>query len=231
VRAAAAAAACALFAACAPRAPAQDPYVALYRALHPSVVFFTMQIPSDDPKHRGRWDDAFGSGFVVASGAWGSRILTDAHVVDGARNLVATIGDGRHAPAHVVAHSNDDDDVAIVDAAIPDAPPMRLGSSSGLEPGEPIAVLGYPIPDAFEAERLGDAVSFYAGRIASIRKGAIEILVPVIPGQSGGPVVDARSGEVIGLAESRFDEERSIGFATPIEAATRFLAAHPRPGS
>jgi S1-C subfamily serine protease len=187
-----------------------------------------MKIPSDDRKRKGQWDDAYGSGFVVASGAWGSRILTDAHVVDGARKLVATIGDGRHAAARVIARSNDDDDVAIVDAPIPNASPVELGSTSGLEPGEPIALLGYPIPDAFEDEQLGDAASFYTGRIASIRKGAIEILAPVIPGQSGGPVVDARTGAVIGLAESRFDEERSIGFATPIDIAEKFLALHPR---
>lgn len=187
-----------------------------------------MQIPSDDPKHRGEWDDGYGSGFVVSSGPWGSRILTDAHVVDGARNLVATIGDGRHAPAHVVARSNDDDDIAIVESAIPDAQPIPLGTTSGLDPGEPIALLGYPIPDAFEDEKLGDTASFYTGRVASIRKGTIEILAPVIPGQSGGPVVDARTGAVIGLAESRFDEEKAIGFATPIEVATRFLAKHPR---
>jgi len=40
------------------------------------------------------------------------------------------------------------------------------------------------------------------------------------------PVFDVTSGEVIGIAESRFDEERAIGFATPIDEATRFLAAH-----
>ncbi len=220
---------CLALAACAKPATS-DPYVRLYERLHPSVVFFTMQIPSDDRKHKGEWDDAYGSGFVVASGPWGSRILTDAHVIDGARDLTATIGDGRHAAAHVVARSNDDDDVAIVDTSIPNAQPVELGSTDDLEPGEPIALLGYPIPDAFEDEKLGDAASFYTGRVASIRKGAIEILAPVIPGQSGGPVVDARTGAVIGLAESRFDEERSIGFATPIDIATRFLALHPRTG-
>jgi serine protease Do len=219
---------CLALAACAKPATTTDPYVALYERLHPSVVFFTMEIPTDDRKRKGEWDDAYGSGFVVESGPWGSRILTDAHVIDGARKLVATIGDGRHAAAHVVARSNDDDDVAIVETPIPNVTPIELGSDAGLEPGEPIALLGYPIPDAFEDEQLGDEVSFYTGRVASIRKGAIEILAPVIPGQSGGPVVDAHSGAVIGLAESRFDEERSIGFATPIDIARAFLAKHPR---
>jgi len=95
-------AACAL-SACASGAHAtaaqDDQYVALYRALHPSVVLLTMQIPADDPKRKGAWDDAYGSGVVVASGAWGTRILTDKHVIDGARGLEATIGDRAHAPA------------------------------------------------------------------------------------------------------------------------------------
>ena len=89
-------------------------------------------------------------------------------------------------------------------------------------------MLGYPIPDAFDDEQLGRTVSMYAGRVASLRSGALELDVPIVPGESGGPVFDVTTGEVIGIAESRFDEERAIGFATPIDAATRFLAAHPR---
>ncbi|HEY0396133.1 MAG TPA: S1C family serine protease [Candidatus Elarobacter sp.] len=77
-------------------------------------------------------------------------------------------------------------------------------------------------------EHLGRTVSLYTGRVASVRKGALEIDVPIIPGESGGPVFDVSTGQVIGIAESRFDEERAIGFATPIDAATRFLASHPR---
>ena len=55
-----------------------------------------------------------------------------------------------------------------------------------------------------------------------------EIDVPVIPGESGGPVFDAQTGDVIGLAESRFDDERAIGFATPVDIIAPFLAAHAR---
>ena len=61
-----------------------------------------------------------------------------------------------------------------------------------------------------------------------MRNGTIEIDVPIIPGESGGPVFDAQSGRVIGIAESRFDDERAIGFATPVDIIGRFLAAHPR---
>jgi S1-C subfamily serine protease len=207
---------------------ATDRYVEIYRTLHPSVVLFTMQVPSDDPKRKGAFDEAYGSGFVIASGAWGSRILTDAHVVAGARDLVAKIGDANSAPAHVVAVSGDDDDVAVVETSIPNASIAALGSANGIEPGNPIGVLGYPIPDAFSDEHLGTTVSLYTGRVASVRKGALEIDVAIIPGESGGPVFDMQTGTVIGIAESRFDEERAIGFATPIDVAVAFLAAHKR---
>ncbi|HWT06944.1 MAG TPA: serine protease [Xanthomonadales bacterium] len=209
-------------------ADSADRYVTVYEQLHPAVVLLTMKIPAIDPKHKGEWDDAYGSGVVVESGSWGSRILTDAHVVEGAKDIVATIGDGPHGPAHVVARTGEADDLAIVDVSLRNQPVAKLGSVAHIRPGTPIGVLGYPIPDAFDDEHLGRTVSLYTGRVASVRKGALEIDVPIIPGESGGPVFDVSNGEVIGIAESRFDEERAIGFATPIDAATRFLAAHPR---
>jgi S1-C subfamily serine protease len=56
-----------------------------------------------------------------------------------------------------------------------------------------------------------------------VRKDALELDLPIIPGESGGPVFDAASGVVVGLAESRFDEEKAIGFAIPIDDAVRFI--------
>jgi S1-C subfamily serine protease len=212
--------------------PAVDPYVAQYRRLHPTVALFTMKIPADDPKRKGQWDDAYGSGVVVASGDWGSRILTDAHVIDGARGLRARVGDtGKSVPGRLVARSNDDDDLAIVDIPTPNLPVARLGSMEALEPGRPVGVLGYPIPDAFEDEHLRTTVSLYTGRIASVRNGTIEVDMPIIPGESGGPVFDVETGTVIGIAESRFDEERAIGFATPVDVIDRFLRNHSPPGT
>lgn len=208
---------------------APDRYAELYARLHPSIVLFTMQIPSDNPKRKGQWDAAYGSGVIVASGAWGSRVLTDAHVVADARKLRATVGDVRPSvPATVVAVSGDDDDLALIDIPTPALPPVTFGTPAQIVPGRAIGVLGYPIPDAFADERLRTVVSLYTGRVASVRDGTIEIDVPVIPGESGGPVFDARDGTVVGLAESRFDDERAIGFATPVDVITRFLAAHPR---
>jgi serine protease Do len=131
-------------------------------------------------------------------------------------------------PLHVAAVSNDDDDLALLEIPTPNLTPIAFGTMAAVIPGRAVGVLGYPIPDAFEDEHLRAVVSLYTGRIASVRNGTMEIDVPIIPGESGGPVFDARSGDVIGIAESRFDDERAIGFATPVDIIARFLAAHPR---
>ena len=198
--------------------PAGDPYVRAFRALKPAIVLFTMKIPSDDPKRKGRWDDAYGTGFIVASGAWGSQILTVQHVIDGARNLRATLDDKTSVPVRVIA-AEEKRDVALVQIAVPNRPVAKLGASAGVDIGTPVGVAGYPIPDEFEDEHLGTRASLFAGRVSSIRPDAIELELPVIPGESGGPVFDPRSGAVIALAQTRFDDEKAIGFGVPIEDA------------
>lgn len=199
-----------------------DPLVRTFRMIRPSVVLFTMKIPSDDPRKKGKFDDAYGSGVIVDSGAWGSQILTVQHVIADASHLHVTVGERRLLPARVTA-SDKKADLALVEVTAPNLPAAVLGTSRGIEPGEPIGVAGYPIPDAFEDEGLGVATSVYAGRVSSLRKDALELDLPVIPGESGGPVFDVANGAVIALAESRFDEEKAIGFGIPIDDARRFL--------
>jgi len=221
--------ACAAVAGCAARAsdpaPAAtdgDPFVRSFRALRPAVVLFTMNIPSDDKKRKGEFDEAYGSGVVVASGAWGSQILTVEHVIHDASRLRATLDDRRVVKARVTA-ADAKEDLALVQIDVPNRPVAKLGSSATVDPGTEVGLAGYPIPDAFEDEKLGERVSVYSGRVSSLRKDAIELDLPVIPGESGGPIFDARTALVIGLAESRFDDEKAIGFGVPIEDAERFL--------
>jgi S1-C subfamily serine protease len=220
------------FASCAPRLdpPASDPFVRTFRTLKPAVVLFTMKIPSDDRKRKGEFDDAYGSGVAIASGAWGTQILTVEHVIDGASHLHATLDDRRSVPARVLA-SDQKSDVALVEIAVPNRPIATLGKSAGIEPGTQIGVAGYPIPDEFDDEHLGVKTSVFAGRISSIRHDSLELDLPIIPGESGGPVFVATSGVVIGLAESRFDDEKAIGFGVPIEDAEAFLRHRVHPPS
>jgi S1-C subfamily serine protease len=200
----------------------EDPFVTSVRRLHPSVVLLTMRVPPEN-KHD-KFDEGYASGVVVASGAWGSDILTVQHAVDGAWNLHVTVGNKQKYPASVIAQ-NADLDVAVLRTAHPNLPVAQLGSSKHLgdEIGRQLGVLGYPVPDDFEDDDLGLATSLNVGRLSSVRKDALEVTVPIVPGESGGPVFVAETGEIVGIAESRFDDERSIGFALPIDEAKKFL--------
>jgi S1-C subfamily serine protease len=199
---------------------ADDDFVATADRLRPSVVLLSMDVPGDTKKSAP--DSEFATGTVVASGKWGSDILTVQHAIDQAWNLRVTIDNKDKVPARVVAQDADID-VALLRITRANLPTATLGSSQNAKPGRTIGLLGYPIPDQFDDEGLGLATSLNSGRISSLREDAIEVTLPIVPGESGSPVFLTDNGEIIGMAESRFDEERSIGFALPIDDAKKFL--------
>lgn len=204
-----------------------DAFVTTVHQLRPAVVLLSMRVPPERKKDK--FDDAYATGFVVASGDWGSDILTVQHAIDGAWDLHITVGNRSHAAARVVAQS-DDLDLALVRTPRRRLPAISLGTSSHLqsEIGREVGLLGYPIPDEFDDEGLGLATSLGSGRLSSVRKDALEVTLSIVPGESGAPVFIADTGEVVGVAESRFDEERSIGFAVPIDDVKRFLHRYDR---
>lgn len=214
------------FAGCAAR-QRTDAFPQIVATLRPSVVLLTMRVPSQDGDSTEKFQDAYASGVVVSSGSWGSDVLTVEHAIEGARNLHATIGGNKREPASV-GGQDPKLDIAVVRLRRGNLPTAKLGNSADLLAGEAIGIVGYPIPDAFEEEGLGTTSSIYAGRISSLRKHAIELNLPIVPGESGGPVFRAENGDVVGIAESRFEQERSIGFALPIDDAKPFLRTHVR---
>lgn len=206
---------------CAGRNP-DDAFVASVRRLRSSVVLLSMRIPPENKKNH--YDDAYATGFVIASGSWGSDVLTVQHAIEGAWNLHVTVGNRRKTPARVVA-ANADLDLALLRIPLGNLPAIALGSSAQLqgEVGRELGLLGYPIPDEFDDEGLGLATSLDTGRLSSVRKDALEVTLSIVPGESGAPVFIADTGEVIGVADSRFDDEHSIGFALPIDDVKKFL--------
>lgn len=204
-----------------------DAFVTNVHRLRPAVVLLSMRVAPEHKKDK--YDDAYATGFVVASGDWGSDILTVQHAIEGSWDLHITVGNRWHARARVVAQ-NDDLDLALLRTPRRRLPAIPLGTSSHLqtEIGREVGLLGYPIPDEFDDEGLGLATSLGSGRLSSVRKDALEVTLSIVPGESGAPVFIADTGEVVGVAESRFDEERSIGFAVPIDDVKRFLHRYDR---
>ncbi|MGZ3574653.1 MAG: S1C family serine protease [Vulcanimicrobiaceae bacterium] len=209
-------------AACARQYP-DDAFVESVRKVKPSVVLLTMEVPGESKESK--VDDAYATGLVVASGPWGSDILTVEHAIEGAWDLKVTINNRERLPAKVIA-KDVDLDVALVRTKRPNLPVARLGDSKDAEPGRLVGLVGYPIPDQFDEEGLGLGTSINSGRISSLRRDAVEVTLPIVPGESGSPIFLSDTAEIVGVAESRFDEEHSIGFALPIDDAKKFLHKH-----
>ncbi len=208
----------ALLCACAPHYP-DDRLVSIVQKLEPSVVMLAMRLP---PEHASdAYDVSFASGSVVASGTWGSDILTVRHAVRGAWHMFVTVGNTHKVPGKVIA-LDPVNDIALVRIARPNLPVVTLGSSRALttQTGRDVALMGYPIPDEIDG---GLRTSLVAGTLSAVRKNALEMSLSVVPGESGGPVFLTDTGEIVGIVEARIGQEPSIGFALPIDDAKRFL--------
>ncbi len=207
---------------------ADDSFVQAVRTLRPSVALLTVKVPPDTHDRKDvSYDIADGSATVIASGAWGSDLLTVAHVVDGALEIRVTVGNRTVVSGSIVARDGDMD-VALVRIATKRLPVAKLGDSSDLadDVGREVGLLGYPVPSDFSDQNFGLATSLGSGRLSSVRKHMFEVAMPIVPGESGGPVFLADTGAIVGISDARFDDERSIGFAVPINDAKRFLHEH-----
>lgn len=210
-------------AACSQPKSADVGLVAAANALRPATVLLTMNVGGE--KKKSGPDTEYATGLIVASGSWGSDILSVAHALAHTWNHRVTVGNRRRFAFTVIAQ-NADLDIALLRTAAKNLSVAKLGTSRDAEAGKVVGLLGYPIPDEFENEGMDLATSLNTGLISAWRNDAIELTLTIVPGESGGPVFLAGSGEVIGMAESRFEDEPSIGFALPVDDAKRFLHKH-----
>jgi|GEM_PF-858313 len=168
---------------------------------------------------------AHGSGVIYdASGL----ILTNHHVVEGAAELAVALQDGRRLPATVVAFSRFEDesydiDVAVIKVEASGLPALAVKLDSSLvkfAQGQEIVVLGYPGGVAT------DEVSVTRGIVSAVRQGWIQTDALMVPGNSGGPVID-RQGRLVGLATFGVGPYERIGGIVSINSL-KTLAAQSR---
>ncbi len=138
-----------------------------------------------------------GSGVLISPDGL---LLTNSHVVQGAKRAAVTTLDGRHLSGRVLG-DDPDTDLALVrieeDVALPAA---RLGNSKALKRGEIAVAIGNPL--GFDASVTAGIVSAL-GRSLRARSGrliedVIQTDAALNPGNSGGPLVSSR-GEVVGI--------------------------------
>ena len=171
------------------------------------------QRPNRGPEERTR---GVGSGFVLSADGF---IMTNAHVVDGAEEVVVTLTDKREFKAKVVG-ADKRSDVAVVKIEARGLQPVRIGDVGRLRVGEWVMAIGSPY---------GLESTVTAGIVSAKQRETGDYLpfiqtdVAINPGNSGGPLINLR-GEVVGINSqiySRSGGFQGISFAIPIDEAVR----------
>jgi S1-C subfamily serine protease len=209
----------------------------IYKRDAPGVVFVTADVTQPaSPFSPGQQGQSTGSGFVI--GKSGS-IVTNAHVVEGAPSVRVRFGDGRTARARVAGRDPSTDlALLLVDPEGLDLRPLELGSSKGVQVGDPTVAIGNPF--GLDRTLTTGVVSALQRSIPSLQPGfrinnVIQTDAAINPGNSGGPLIDAQ-GKVIGV-NSQIETggggrgNVGIGFAVPIDTAKEVIPQLRRSGS
>ena len=178
--------------------------------------------------------DAYGEDKLSATGIILDRegeVLTNNHVVEGATSIVVQIGGlGRSYPATVVGAAPSRDIAVLAVAGGGNLQPLAMAGFEELHPGSTVVVVGNQgpgVPAGSAGEVVGLEVRLAATDPATEAPedlmGMIQMNVPVEPGDSGGPVVDA-SGQVVEMTTAGKEIADGLvpadaAYAVPIAAA------------
>lgn len=191
---------------------------AVYAQVSPGVVTITSNVGNGQ---------AIGSGIVLDSQG---DILTNEHVIAGARQMQVTLNTGQTVTATLVG-SNSAADLAVIRISVPASSlhPVTLGNSGGIQVGDTVYAIGSPF---------GLSGSLTEGIVSNLNQGGavstgaslsglIQTDAAINPGNSGGPLVNA-AGQVIGInnsIESPVNGNVGVGFAIPINQVKQLLPA------
>ena len=167
------------------------------------------QQPEEQPR-------GVGSGFILTADGF---IMTNAHVVDGADQVIVTLTDKREFTARIIG-ADKRTDVAVVKIEASGLPPVKIGDPNRMKVGEWVMAIGSP----FGLENTVTAGIVSAkGRDTGDYLPFIQTDVAINPGNSGGPLINMR-GEVVGINSqiySRSGGFMGISFAIPIDEAVQ----------
>ncbi|MES3014683.1 MAG: Do family serine endopeptidase [Pseudomonadota bacterium] len=164
-----------------------------------------------EPQTRG-----VGSGFILSADGY---VMTNAHVIDGADDVIVTLTDAREFKAKVIG-ADKRSDVALVKIEAAGLPTVRIGDVGKLKVGEWVIAIGSPF--GLESTVTAGIVSAKSRDTGELVK-LIQTDVAINPGNSGGPLINMR-GEVVGINSqiySRSGGYMGISFAIPIDEASR----------
>lgn len=195
------------------------------RADEDILEFFRRNVPGaprqaprqNRPEQEEEQPRGVGSGFILTSDGF---IMTNAHVVEGADEVLVTLTDKRELKAKIIG-SDKRSDVAVVKIEATGLPAVKVGDVSRLRVGEWVVAIGSP----FNLENTVTA-GIVSAKQRDTGGGDMQLIqtdVAINPGNSGGPLINMR-GEVVGINSqiySRSGGYMGISFAIPMDEAVR----------
>ncbi|MBZ8181503.1 HhoA/HhoB/HtrA family serine endopeptidase [Oscillatoria salina] len=184
--------------------------------------FFRRFFGDEVPIPKRQLERGTGSGFILSSDG---RLITNAHVVEGADRVKVTLKDGQIFEGEVLG-TDSVTDIAVIKIDGRNLPTVKLGKAENLTPGEWAIAIGNP---------LGLDNTVTVGIISALGRSSSQVGVPdkrvsfiqtdaaINPGNSGGPLLNAQ-GQVIGINTAIRADAQGLGFAIPIETAERIAS-------
>jgi S1-C subfamily serine protease len=195
----------------------------VYKRVLPSVVNITSTAVAFDFFYGAVPQQGQGSGFIIDKEG---HILTNNHVVAGARQVEVTLANKKKYKAEIVG-LDQSHDLAVIQIKAVGLQSAVLGDSSQLQVGQKVYAIGNPF---------GFSGTMTRGIVSSVRSvqtpegayidEAIQTDAAINPGNSGGPLLNSR-GDVIGIntmIAGAAGQSAGIGFAIPVNAAKSVIS-------
>lgn len=202
------------------------PIVKAAKKVGPTVVGITNKALVRDYFNRTQLvEKGVGSGVIYSKDGL---IATNNHVVEGAKELVVSLPDGRTYPGRVLGTDPTTDLAVVKIDAKEDLPVAEFGDSDSLMVGEPAIAIGNPLGLEFRGSVTTGVISAL-NRSVDVGERNFKLIqtdAAINPGNSGGALVNA-DGQVIGInsAKVAVSGVEGIGFAIPINEAKPILEA------
>ena len=191
------------------------PVVRAARAVGPAVVGITNKAVARDWFNNPVQVEGAGSGVIFRKDGY---IVTNNHVISGAKEIIVSLADGRSMPGKLVG-ADELTDLAVVKVDADDLPTAELGDSDDIMVGEPAIAIGNPMGLEFQGSVTSGVISAL-NRSLEINDSVLKVLqtdAAINPGNSGGALVNA-DGKVIGINSAKIarSDIEGMGFAIPI---------------
>jgi 2-alkenal reductase len=205
--------------------PQEQALAGLFDATAPSVAYITTERVERTGFFTAEVAQGAGSGFVWDAAG---HVVTNFHVLEGARRVSVQLDAGKPIPATVVGFAEDYDLAVVKLAKVPrNLKPIPLGTSRDLRIGQTVYAIGNPF---------GLSRTLTSGIVSALDRhlptseyreiaGAIQTDAAINPGNSGGPLLDS-AGRLIGVntaIRSPSGGSSGVGFAIPVDMVNRVV--------